>query len=256
MERDESDKEPGKSDFCFYFQRLKQFQAMSNKERQGVLTSSLEAIQPSALRIAAIPNGPHDILRLIKGVGYDCFVEQWAFDLSNIGVALDFDFPVIPVDGPQTQKEIAINLFEDKYSTDFQPLSGSSLARASQSQHPTTRAYLHHLLWSHEMTANILLTLHNVEVMWRFMHNVGQVLKESTESHFQDAVASFEAAYSDRHGFINAARLSWAKVNGERGKGRSKNKPFDGDQAKVEAMTEVLTEPESSTLVIDQSTQG
>ncbi|KAG5653714.1 hypothetical protein H0H81_011118 [Sphagnurus paluster] len=97
-----------------------------------------------------------------------------------------------------------------------------------------TRAYLHHLLHTHEMSAHALLALHNLAVAEAFLQGVRTVLASSGGvDRFANEVARFEAYYAEesltvgapreegeKGGIMAEARAMWAQVELARGKGR------------------------------------
>lgn len=122
---------------------------------------------------------------------------------------------------------------------------------------PYTRAYVHHLLHTHEMSAHALLVMHNLTVMNAFMSGVrdvlereqgdlslngigshanrvkadGILLNEDNPSSFAVEVARFEQTYDIRLQVLDEAKVSWAEVDFARGKGRlarerERAKPF------------------------------
>ncbi|KAF8581815.1 hypothetical protein K439DRAFT_1647791 [Ramaria rubella] len=96
---------------------------------------------------------------------------------------------------------------------------------------PYTRAYLHHLLHTHEMSAHSLLVMHNLTVMDSFMRGVRDVLQlqnqdtasrsgEDRPSLFELEIARFGELYDARLGVLDRARACWGEVDRARGKGR------------------------------------
>jgi Queuine tRNA-ribosyltransferase len=258
-----------------------------------LLHASLASLPPTKPRIVNSPRSPHEILRLIREVGIDVFDARWALDAANVGVALDFVFP-IPV--PDTvhmgkmrngKRDLGHNLYEKEYEFDFESLAGSMRGALSadvqpdvdkpvctcaacspvrpharnrivhapsdvvndrESQFegvynpPYTRAYIHHLLHTHEMAAHTWLMMHNLAVLDAFLGGVRTLLREDRDS-FTREVARFEGMYHegicDGHagdtedegegGLFGEARNCWKEVELARGKGR-----LAREKAKVE----------------------
>jgi queuine tRNA-ribosyltransferase len=84
---------------------------------------------------------------------------------------------------------------------------------------PYTRAYIHHLLHTHEMSAHSLLAMHNITVMDAFMRGVRSVLQHEP-GRFADEVMRFQETYDGSLKFLEEAKLCCAEVNLARGKGR------------------------------------
>ncbi|KAK7039016.1 hypothetical protein VNI00_010408 [Paramarasmius palmivorus] len=160
--------------------------------------------------------GPHDMLKLIRDVGIDIFGAEWAVKLAQWGVALDFEFPAPAAASSDTysglppkargngKQDLGHNLYDVVYRTDFAPLVNSQstvqcpciactpIGRAPETiiRHSVvdsepetsgnhlshTRAYIHHLLHTHEMSAHSLLVSHNLEIISAFLSGVRHVL--------------------------------------------------------------------------------
>lgn len=125
---------------------------------------------------------------------------------------------------------------------DNAPLSHSSTLdkcdthREAERAPAYTRAYVHHLLHTHEMSAHALLVMHNLTVMDAFMRGIRGVLAQDTQagSHpfgpddtdrdcltlFTKEVARFERTYDASLNVLDEARVCWAEVDRARGKGR------------------------------------
>jgi len=84
---------------------------------------------------------------------------------------------------------------------------------------PYTRAYVHHLLHTHEMAAHTLLALHNLAVLDAFFAGVRRVLSEQPEA-FSQEITRFEQIYDEKLGVLAEARKTWTEVSLARGKGR------------------------------------
>lgn len=105
---------------------------------------------------------------------------------------------------------------------------------------PHTRAYIHHLLHTHEMSAHALLTTHNLSVVDRFFADIRNVLERDGVDRFREGVQNFkdwydydEAADDATQGLREAeevevvggiigreAKRDWTSVDKARGKGR------------------------------------
>ncbi|ESK95789.1 trna-guanine transglycosylase family protein [Moniliophthora roreri MCA 2997] len=174
--------------------------------------------------------GPHDMLTLIRDVGIDMFGAEWAVKLAQWGVALDFEFPAPAqagsdaVSGPPPQarkdgkRDIGHNIYHVCYRTDFtplinsqstlqchciacKPLSCETVIRHSvvdaepefpDSNASHTRAYIHHLLHTHEMSAHSLLVSHNVEVISMFLAGVRHVLSTPDQDFTKEVKRFFD----------------------------------------------------------------
>jgi queuine/archaeosine tRNA-ribosyltransferase len=88
-------------------------------------------------------------------------------------------------------------------------------------QAPYTRAYVHHLLHTHEMSALSFLTMHNFAVADVFMAGIRHVLQTAPDT-FEKEIARFEAAYDGTMRVVTDSAEMWAQVERDRGKGRLK----------------------------------
>ncbi|KAG2108623.1 tRNA-guanine(15) transglycosylase-like protein, partial [Suillus discolor] len=238
-----------------------------------LLRASLNPLPVAKPRLVTDVRSPHEILRLIRDVGVDVSDAGWAVKAADIGVALDFIFPVPSShdSGPDHRKrDIGHNLYDAKYAYDFVRLSDAFLAgcdRTSSSQTPVcpcaacspvaltspiyhskvdvqshqarlddgmsrerfsppfTRAYLHHLLHTHEMSAHTLLVAHNVAVLDALLTGVRTILSGHADQHevatiFAREVTRFEEVYDGDMSVFHTARENWKDVKHARGKGR------------------------------------
>lgn len=105
---------------------------------------------------------------------------------------------------------------------------------------PHTRAYIHHLLHTHEMSAHALLTTHNLSVVDRFFADIRNLLERDGVDEFRNEVQKFRDWYDDDEvvsdftqdlgktdevgvvgGVIGReAKGDWMSVDKARGKGR------------------------------------
>ncbi|KAF9777427.1 hypothetical protein BJ322DRAFT_1015684, partial [Thelephora terrestris] len=92
--------------------------------------------------------------------------------------------------------------------------------------HPAyTRAYIHHLLHTHEMSAHALLTTHNLSVVDRFFADIRGVLERDGVDKFREEVQTFRNRYDDDEIVVGGivgreAKRDWGSVDKARGKGR------------------------------------
>ncbi|KAG2144108.1 uncharacterized protein EDB93DRAFT_1087790 [Suillus bovinus] len=238
-----------------------------------LLRASLDPLPIAKPRLVTDVRSPHEILRLIRDIGVDVFDAGWAVKAADIGVALDFIFPVPSGhdSSPDHRKcDIGHNLYDAKYAHDFVSLSNAFLAgcnRTSSSNTPIcscvacspvapttpihhskvdvqshqahlddgksreqylppfTRAYLHHLLHTHEMSAHTLLVAHNVAVLDALLTGVRTILSGHADQHeaaaiFAREVTRFEEVYDGDMSVLHTARDNWKDVKYARGKGR------------------------------------
>lgn len=212
-----------------------------------LLHASLDPLPIAKPRLVTDVRSPHEILRLIRDIGVDVFDAGWAVKAADIGVAFDFIFPV-PKEHDSSpdhrKRDIGHNLYDAKYAHDFIGLADAFLAgndRISSSKTPIcpcaacspvapafppfTRAYLHHLLHTHEMSAHTLLVAHNVAVLDALLTGVrtilsGHVDQDEAAAIFGREITRFEEAYDRAMTVFHTARNNWKDVKYARGKGR------------------------------------
>ena len=223
-----------------------------------LLESSLTILPISKIRLINSTKSPHEILKLISTIGVDLFDAQWAQEAADIGIALDFQFPVRGSD--EQRVGIGHNLYNSKFSLDFKPLANafrgafavdtdlpicscaacSPISPSTRISHGVdvpsnddepkksnpqyklhfTRAYIHHLLHTHEMSAHALLVMHNLQVLSAFFAGIRHVLDSSTSEQWTKEVDKFTKMYDESLDVFDTARLSWKEVDLARGKGR------------------------------------
>ncbi|KAF9443725.1 hypothetical protein P691DRAFT_712883 [Macrolepiota fuliginosa MF-IS2] len=224
-----------------------------------LLQASLEPLSTTKLRLVNSVQTPHEILRLISSVGIDIFDAHWAQRAGDVGVALDFTFPAPSSHSPalkareNNKLDIGHNLYCSSYTHDFSAFGSASCGcRACSPVAPATRiyhgvddpsfsgesstipsqapaeprvkpsfsrAYAHHLLHTHEMSAHSLLVLHNLSVLDQFFGGIRTLLQDRPEKWDQE-VKRFEEIYDEELKVFEEARVMWRDVDLARGKGR------------------------------------
>ncbi|KAG1722643.1 uncharacterized protein EDB91DRAFT_203475 [Suillus paluster] len=238
-----------------------------------LLRASLAPLPIAKPRLVTGVRSPHEMLRLIRDIGVDVFDAGWVIKAADIGVALDFIFPVPSGHGGSSghcKRDIGHNLYDTKYTHDFTGLTDAFLAGHNatpsstspvcpciacspvaptspihhskadvqshqahsdggvgrgQSLPPFTRAYLHHLLHTHEMSAHTLLVAHNVAVLDALLTGVRIILSGHADQSeapavFAQEITKFEEAYDEAMLVLYTARDDWKDVKHARGKGR------------------------------------
>lgn len=120
---------------------------------------------------------------------------------------------------------------------------------------PFTRAYIHHLLHTHEMSAHTLLTLHNHSVLSSFLSGVRDVIRQSaseagqdSETLFQKEVREFEETYDADLAVVKGAIKRWDEVDKARGRGRLKREKEKEAQLAGGTVTAASTSPSEGEL--------
>ena len=235
----------------------------------SLLKASLGELSEQKPRLVTGVRSPHEMLRLIRDVGVDLFDVGWVTTAANLGIALDFVFPV-PVSGiVGTRQALGHNLYGHIYAHQFgrladtfvgaeesvdgvatqravcpciacsprspsSPILHSAVDQQSYAttdggaivryEKPYSRAYIHHLLHTHEMSAHTLLVAHNLAVISAFLAGVRQVWVETEDERrsvqFAVEVERFIRAYDESGELFTAAKNDWEYVDRARGKGR------------------------------------
>ncbi|KAF8468807.1 tRNA-guanine(15) transglycosylase-like protein [Kalaharituber pfeilii] len=160
------------------------------------------------------PLTPLKILDQIEA-GIDLFNINLVGDATDAGIALDFYFPVVDVGLDQStntsaeKKVLGLNLWNTQYATDLSALSyklgggerngGSRCECYACSRHH--RAYVQHLLNAKEMTAWVLLQIHNYTIINKFFAAIRESITNNTFStDRQRFVATYVESLPERTG--------------------------------------------------------
>ncbi|KAL6309181.1 tRNA-guanine(15) transglycosylase-like protein [Sparassis latifolia] len=117
-------------------------------EMHQLLRASLEPLPRTKPRIVNSTGSPHEVLRSIRHVGVDLFDAYWAQRAADIGVALDFYFPVpeihsrtvpaphdagcpTPKIRPNGKRDLGHNLYSAVYAHDHSRVASSLIDAAS-----------------------------------------------------------------------------------------------------------------------------
>ena len=149
--------------------------------------------------------------------GVDVFDATWASETASRGRA--FVFPIRSEDVLDWDEETdewnqpcattgadaySINIWSTAYKRDFSPFidkttRGDVCACPACTEH--TRAYVHHLLQAHEMTAQVLLEAHNLYHLVSFFAEARRALRDGTWTRF----ATFHRRYAASSRFVKTA---------------------------------------------------
>lgn len=162
-------------------------------ETWGNTVAALEAREMGHLpryNCAGCFQSPFHMLDLIAASGADIFNGDLATVMTDAGVALDFTFPAPVIEVTSAPVPLlGYNLWEPQYKIDTAPFGVYSANVCS----PHNRAFIHHLLDAHEMTACVLLQKHNLAVLTAFFKGV----RESIEAgRFESDRQQFEEVYN------------------------------------------------------------
>ena len=154
--------------------------------RPELIAACLSALPPGLPRHIGGMNSPEEVLQAVS-CGVDVFDGGYAHAATAQGCALLF--PVGPNDpvgdttvAPGTDG-VKANLRALAFTLDQGPLCRGCTCFAC-ARH--TRAYVHHLLDTHEMLADILLDVHNVHHMLRFFAALRRAVAAGQLAEFRD----------------------------------------------------------------------
>ncbi|KAI5816964.1 tRNA-guanine transglycosylase family protein [Pyronema omphalodes] len=146
---------------------------------------------------------PQKVLEAV-GRGTDLFTAVFPNEATDAGIALDFCFPTntsktgqeesahTEVTGGAVRKQLGYNFWDnERYQTDLRPLAEGCDCYACKKHH---RAFVAHLLNAKEMTAWVLLQIHNMHVVERFFEGVRGSIEKGT---FEQDCEVFKRVYED-----------------------------------------------------------
>ncbi|KAG0048493.1 Queuine tRNA-ribosyltransferase subunit qtrtd1 [Gryganskiella cystojenkinii] len=159
------------------------------KRSNEVLThvqTSLEHLPASKPKMVYGVRTPEDVLKAVA-MGVDLFDTSYPFQLTEDGKASLYNFgtdaasapPSISVTHGTQQTNRWINLWDDEHSDQFKPILEGCECYACKDGHHT-RAYINHLLKTHEMLATVLLMSHNMYQYSLFFSKVRASIQDGT----------------------------------------------------------------------------
>ncbi|CAE6529169.1 unnamed protein product [Rhizoctonia solani] len=235
-----------------------------------LVRSSLDHLSPQKPRLAlglALAS-PHVMLGLVEQ-GVDLIDSALAIRCASAGVALDFVLPVVGEHSGE-KLDVGHNLYDSRYEQQFvrlsdeftvatsnnessdkpicycatcspiwetQPIGHSKIDGLTPKEEKAhyapayTRAYIHHLLHTHEMSAHTLLTFHNLAVVEAMMTGARSAIENGT---FEKEVRLFEARYDGGMRVLREAEKAWRGVDRARGKGRLAREKAEKEQYALE----------------------
>jgi hypothetical protein len=181
-------------------------------------------------------------------LGHNLYSLQYAFDFSELGDTFCGSSQAQPHNGkdvclcgacsPVRPPEMECIVHDTiNLATSMTTSSSTPSPSPVQYEPPFTRAYIHHLLHTHEMSAHALLVMHNLTVVEAFFEGIREVLRGSGHAVLPDVghdstegtvrkydwtheVNLFNAAYDGSLRVVDDAMEMWKDVDLARGKGR------------------------------------
>lgn len=134
------------------------------------------------------PKNPHRLLENVAR-GVDIFTLDFPTETTDAGIAFAFEFPGKAGEG---KKQLGWNMWNAPgMATNTGPLAEECGCYSCRRHH---RAYVCHLLAAKEMTAWVLLQIHNIHVMDRFFAAVRESILKGT---FEEDCKKFAEVYED-----------------------------------------------------------
>lgn len=180
-----------------------------------------------------------------KDIGRNLYDTRYALDFGTVSDAFRGakatnqvdDRPVCPCPTCSplwSERDEQIYHGVDTIQHSLEPIGETS--QESRQRPHYTRAYIHHLLHTHEMSAHTFLVMHNLAILDAFFKGIREVLDQceaaSSFEKFDLEVRKFAEFYDGSFGVFEQARRSWREVDLARGKGRlarEKGKEVEAD---------------------------
>jgi len=170
----------------------------SPEARLSLMKSSLEPLNAAKPRFITGLGSPNEIL-WCAAHGFDLIESAYAYLAAAQGIALtfntDYDDLIAFRPGqsgictPGTGEKL--NLWDTSLSRDTRAIVEGCKCFACGNY---TRAYVHHVLNTHEMLAEVFLTCHNQHVMLTFMRSIRQAIARDSLPQFTEAFCAMRAA--------------------------------------------------------------
>jgi queuine tRNA-ribosyltransferase subunit QTRTD1 len=129
---------------------------------------------------------PYEILECVSN-GVDLFDGTYPFTCAENGYASIYPVDINDKITPEEHDKLKMNLRDVKYARQFIPIN-SSCSCFSCKNH--TRAYIHHLLNTHEMLAEVLLSIHNLHQYLSLFRSIRNHIKNGTFNDLKQYILS------------------------------------------------------------------
>jgi queuine tRNA-ribosyltransferase subunit QTRTD1 len=159
----------------------------SEEESSRMISVVISQIAEEKPRMINTKGDPLSILRNVS-LGIDLFCTSFLDTVTNLGCALTWN--LFPLNYNQNQErihadQVMISLREQQYITDSSPLVKNCLCFACTNH---SKAYIYHLLNTHEMLGVTLLQIHNMHHYTLFFEQIQCSIKEGN---FEEYKKSF-----------------------------------------------------------------
>ncbi|KAN0040485.1 hypothetical protein ACTA71_008822 [Dictyostelium dimigraforme] len=157
----------------------------TNEERNQIIKKLIDELPKEHVKLISGVGSPEEVLSLVE-LGVDLFSTNYPNLMTEWGNALTFKYKFNELNengnGDGNQEENKINLWDSKFVIDTTPiLKGCNCFTCAQH----TKAYIHHLLNTHEMLAEVLLTIHNVSHYLGFFEEIRNLIKDGKFSEYK-----------------------------------------------------------------------
>eukprot|EP00941_MAST-03F_sp_MAST-3F-sp1_P006135 g6135.t1 len=131
------------------------------KELGKMLATCVEPLPANIVRIIRGMFCPSEALAAVVDGGIDVVESNYPIFLTKSGRAMTVPLPTDKIEAKATVKgePLSINLYDLCYERDMRPLVPGCGCYACERH---SRAYIHHLLRTHEMLGAVLLEMHNI----------------------------------------------------------------------------------------------
>ncbi|KAF9544373.1 Queuine tRNA-ribosyltransferase subunit qtrtd1 [Mortierella hygrophila] len=166
--------------------------ALDKDARLKHVQTSLDHLPADKPRLLYGLHAPEDVLEAVA-MGIDLFDTSYPFQLAEDGRASLYYYGPRPAgqDKSNSKTQRSINLWDDEHGDKFVPiLEGCRCYACKDNKH--TRAYINHLLKTHEMLATVLLMGHNMYQYSQFFILVRESIQDGT---LQEKSTAFLATF-------------------------------------------------------------
>ncbi|KAF9152813.1 Queuine tRNA-ribosyltransferase subunit qtrtd1 [Linnemannia schmuckeri] len=166
--------------------------ALGKDARLKHVQTSLDHLPSDKPRLLYGLHAPEDVLEAVA-MGIDLFDTSYPFQLTEDGKASLYYYGPRPAGQDKSNSKTlrSINLWDDEHGDKFVPiLEGCGCYACKDNKH--TRAYINHLLKTHEMLATVLLMGHNMYQYSQFFTLVRESIQDGT---LQEKSTAFLATF-------------------------------------------------------------
>ncbi|EFA82931.1 hypothetical protein PPL_03709 [Heterostelium album PN500] len=163
----------------------------SVEEREQQIPKLIELLPAQKPRLITGLGSPEEVLFLVEN-GIDLVNTSYPFKVTEWGHALTFEYKLDKLQQQQQQQQSStstpnkpnkINLWDAKYVIDMTPIVEGCQCFTCKNH---TKAYIHHLMNTHEMLSQVLLTIHNLSHYLGYFEELRNVIKQKQMKLYKD----------------------------------------------------------------------